>query len=379
MKLKYCSKCLMPNTKPNLNFLDGVCNSCDYSQNYKFEKKKINWDLRKKEFIQLLKKIKKIKAPLFDAVVPVSGGKDSIFQVDRLINKNLRILAVNIDYGFKTEIGISNLNNIPKMGATLMTVKPNLKIHSKILKISFLKYGDPDLMSHCMLHAFPIRVALELKIPLVLLGENSAIEYSGSIKKYDPKKMNSRWFEKYAASFGMTPKIFGKRHNFNYDLLKSYDLPSDKELKKTNAVFSSYFYKWESQTNLKIAKKHGFKTLKKPGEGTYRNYVGIDEKINRIHQYLKYLKFGYGRATDHVCEDKRKKKITRDIGKKLIIKYDKQPISKFYYKEFIEFIGINEKTFFDTLKKFTNKKLFNIRGKKFIIKNKKFEHDASKK
>ena len=192
MKLKYCSKCLMPNTKPNLNFSEGICNTCLYYRDHKFTKGKINWNLRKKQFSNLVKKIKKKKAPLFDALVPVSGGKDSIFQVDRLLNKGLRILAVNIDYGFKTEIGISNLNNISKMGATLMTVRPNLKVHRKILKISFLKYGDPDLMSHCMLHAFPIRVAIDLKIPLALLGENSAIEYSGSIEKYDPKLQRNR-------------------------------------------------------------------------------------------------------------------------------------------------------------------------------------------
>ena len=156
-------------------------------------------------------------------------------------------------------------------------------------------------------------------------------------------------------------------------------MPSDRELKKINPVFSSYFYKWNSQHNLKVAKKHGFKTLKKPGEGTFRNYVGIDEKINRIHQYLKYLKFGYGRATDHVCEDIRNKKLDRDLGKKIIIKHDRRPISKYYYKEFIDFIGISEKTFFKTLEKFTNKDLFKIKGKKFLLKNSNFKDDIKKK
>ena len=71
-----------------------------------------------------------------------------------------------------------------------------------------------------------------------------------------------------------------------------YDLPSKNDLKKIYPVFCSYFFKWNSEKSLKIAKKFGFQTLKKNAEGTYRNYVGIDEKINRIHQYLKLLKFG---------------------------------------------------------------------------------------
>ena len=161
----------------------------------------------------------------------------------------------------------------------------------------------------------------------------------------------------------LTPKIFSRKHNIKYDLLKNYDLPADSELKKTNAVFASYFFKWDSQVNLKIAKKYGFNSLKKPGEGTYRNFVGIDEKINRIHQYLKYLKFGYGRATDHACEDIRNGKISRRKGQNLVMKFDRVPITKYYYEEFINLIGINEKKFFAILKKYTNKKLFYITKK----------------
>ena len=369
----------MPNTKPNLSFTNGVCNSCIYNNDFKSINGKIDWNKREKEFLTLVSKVKKKRAPMFDVLVPVSGGKDSIFQVHCIKKHKLRILAVNVDYGFKTKIGISNLKKISEMGVTLITVRPNLEIHKKILSISFIKYGDPDLMSHCMLHAFPIRVALNFKIPLVFLGENSALEYSGSTKKYDSKNINNKWFKKYAASFGITPKIFSKRHNLNYKYLKNYDLPSDKELKKVNAVFSSYYFKWSSQKNLKIAQSYGFKSLKKPGEGTFRNFVGIDEKINRIHQYLKYLKFGYGRATDHACEDIRNNKINRNDAKKLVLKYDRKPISSYYYNDFNKFIGISRNTFFKTLKKFSNKKLFKIKGNNFIFKFNKFDYESTKK
>ena len=113
------------------------------------------------------------------------------------------------------------------------------------------------------------------------------------------------------------------------------------------------------EINLKIAKKYGFKTLKKNHEGTYRNYHGIDEKINRIHQYLKYLKFGYGRATDHACEDIRNRRITRNKAIKLVIKYDRTRISKFFYEEFINLINISEKEFFKICQKFTPKNILN--------------------
>lgn len=367
--LKYCKICVLPSTKPHIKFdSDGVCTACLFHLKKNSNiKNKIDWNKRKLEFDKLIKKIKSIKAPLYDVCVPVSGGKDSITQVSHLLNRNLRILCVNIDYGIKTKIGESNLRIIPKMGANLITYRPNLKLQKKVIKLSFEKYGDPDLMSHCLLHAMPIRIAIQLNIPMVLLGENSAYEYSGS-NNYNDKYMSEKYFNYYVSNSGHTPKKFAKKFKIPYELMKPYDLPTKKELKKTLPVFTSYFFNWSSENNLKNAKKYGFKVLKNHREGTYRNYVGIDEKINRIHQYLKLLKFGYGRGTDHACEDIRNKKISRIKAIKLVTKFDRVELSNYYINDFIEFIGISRNKFNLILKKYTNKKLWKFKknGKYFI-------------
>ncbi len=368
--VSYCKKCLLPSSKPYIKFDNhGVCLACNFhlkkSKNNKY--KSINWEKRKKEFSKLIKEIKKKRSPLFDVCVPVSGGKDSITQVSYLLNKNLRILCVNIDYGIKTKIGIQNLNCIPAMGASLITYRPNLVMQKKIIRKSFENFGDPDLMSHCLLHALPIRIAINMNIPMVLLGENAAYEYSGE-NTYDEKKMSQRWFKHYASNSGLTPKKFSQIYKIPYKLMRIYDLPNDVDLKKTKAVFCSYFFKWSSEKNLKTAKKYGFKTLNKPAEGTFRNYVGIDEKINRIHQYIKLLKFGYGRGTDHACEDIRNKKINRKEGIKIVKKYDRVKLSNYFIKDFINFIGIKKSDFFKTLDKFTNKRIWINKKGKLIIK-----------
>lgn len=362
--IKYCIKCVLPDTKPYIKFNKlGICSACEFHEKKnKNTKSKIDWVKRGREFENLIIKIKKTKAPFYDVCVPVSGGKDSITQVSHLLNKKLRILAINIDYGIKTDIGHKNLACISKMGANLITYRPDLKLHKKILKISFLKFGDPDLMSHCMLHALPIRIAIQLEIPMILLGENAALEYSGS-KTINEKKMSQKWFENYASNDGITPKKFGNKFNIPYKKLKMYDLPSKNDLKKIQPVFCSYFFKWSSENNLKIAKRFGFKSLPSNSEGTYRSYVGIDEKINRIHQYLKLLKFGYGRATDHACEDIRNNKISRKQAIKLVKKYDRVKLSNYFVKDFIKFIDINLHTFNKALDKFKNKNIW--------LKNKK--------
>ena len=364
MTITVCKNCLIPNSKPHVKFKNGTCSACLFHQK-KISINAINWKNRKKEFDKLINSVKKKKIDNYHILVPVSGGKDSITQVSKVINKGLKILAFNVDYGIKTEIGKYNLNLIPKMGVDLMIYKPEQKIHKKLIRDCFLDYGDPDAMSHAMLHAMPLRMAYNLKIPLVFLGENSAEEYSGAVSK---NTMSKKWFKNYALNFGLDTKIISKKYNINKSNLQNYELIPDDKIKKINPIFCSYFFHWSSKRNFEIAKKYGFKSLSKNSEGTFRSYVGLDEKINRVHQFLKLLKFGYGRASDHASEEIRNNNMTRQNGLKLVEKYDRVNMSSHVINDFIKHINITRKQFFFTLNKFKNYKIWTKNNKKLISK-----------
>ena len=292
-------------------------------------------------------------------MVPVSGGKDSITQVHRLLNKDLRILAVNVDYGIKTEIGKYNLDRIPLMGANLLIIRPELSLHKRLIKIGLEEYGDPDLLSHTLLHSYPLHVANQFQIPLCLLGENSAFEYGGEEGLSASREITRNWFDKYAANKGMTAKIISEKYKIPFKNLWQYDFPDEIESNsKMKAVFCSAFFSWDSNEHLRIAKNYGFKTLDKPAEGTYRKFVGIDELINRLHQYIKVLKFGYGRATDHACEDIRLNEITREKAKDLVKMYDLQPLGKEYLSRIGKFLGYSESQMLEILEKFRNQDIW---------------------
>ncbi|WP_027720760.1 N-acetyl sugar amidotransferase [Maridesulfovibrio zosterae] len=354
--MKYCSKCLMPDTKPYSVFdANGVCSACKVHEEEKRAVDGIDWDSRKKELDDLVTTIKAKKAPFFDVLVPVSGGKDSMTQVHRMLEYDLRILAVNVDYGIKTEIGIENLNCIPEnMGASLQIFRPELKLHKELIRIGYEDFGDPDLLSHTMLHGHPLRVALAYNIPLVFLGENSAFEYGGDDDISGLTRMTRDWFSKYAANSGHDASFVSKKYNIPMNKLVNYDFPDEIEQSDIITAFSSYYFYWDSETHLEIAKQYGFKELDEPREGTYRTYVGIDEKINRIHQYFKVLKFGYGRATDHVCEDIRNGSMSREKAKELVRKYDLEPLSDEYIDDFCRFINITRERFFEVVEQYRN-------------------------
>ena len=105
---------------------------------------------------------------------------------------------------------------------------------------------------------------------------------------------------------------------------------------------------------MRIAKNYGFKELESPGEGTYRKFVGIDELINRLHQYIKVLKFGYGRATDHASEDIRQQKISREEGKRLVKEYDLQPLGINYLSQISDFLEYSNHQLTEILEKYRN-------------------------
>ncbi|MFQ5651439.1 MAG: N-acetyl sugar amidotransferase [bacterium] len=358
--MRYCTHCLMPNTKPYISFdKQGVCNACIAHQRKQDALDSIDWQAREREFYELVSQIKAQHAPFYDVLVPVSGGKDSITQVHRLQQKGLRILAVNIDYGIKTEIGHYNLNLIPQnMEAHLMIYKPEQVLHNRLTRIGLEDYGDPDLMSHTLLHAYPLWIALQLKVPLVLLGENSAFEYGGDEKIANDKNITREWFNKYAANKELTAQRIGEKYNIPYDMLKYYDFPDEIETSGIQAVFCSFYFYWDSEEHLRIARQYGFRTLQGHKEGTYRNYVGIDEKINRLHQYLKVLKFGYGRATDHACEDIRNGRISREEAKNLVRQYDLEPLSAAYLDDFVSYLGYTKSTLSRILEKYRNTEIW---------------------
>ncbi|MBF0494296.1 MAG: N-acetyl sugar amidotransferase [Candidatus Omnitrophica bacterium] len=375
--MKYCKKCLMPDSKPFIKFDDeGVCNACRAHEKKKEHLEHIDWRERRKEFDAYVEAGRSKKAPFYDVLVPVSGGKDSIYQVHTALEKNLRVLAVNVDYGIKTEIGIENLNVVPKMGATLITMRPEQNFHNRMIRIGFEDFGDPDLMSHALLYAYPLWVAVNFSVPLVFEGENSAFEYGGDKISGQKNRIDRDWFYKYIVTKGITPDYISKNYDIPMERLKVYSFPEEELAQKDiKAIFLGYYFNWDSEYHLSVAMKYGFRPLPEPREGTFRNYVGIDEKINRIHQFMKVLKFGYGRATDHACEDIRAGRLTRKEAIALVRKHDVQALSDEHVEPFCKLLGYSKDQFWKIMDKYCNKDICRIKknGELEITGHKDFE------
>jgi len=352
----YCRTCWFPSTKPNFQLSgEGVCQACSFA-NARVGLSEVEWRTKEQQFSKLISEAINVHSPHFDVVVPVSGGKDSITQVVRSNQHDARILAVSVDYGIKTEIGRANLDVIPAIGNNvhLQVYRPPLGLHRQLIKTGLTSFGDPDLFSHTLLHAYPLHQALALQVPLVVLGENSADIYGGSLDLAGLNGMTRSWFEKYAVSGDHSVQATARNYNINPAQLRYYDFPDALETSGTKTVFMSSYFPWDSAEHFEIAKTQGFSDLDDAREGTFKSYVGIDEHINRIHQYLKLLKFGYGRATDHACEEIRLGRMTRSEAKEIIITHELAPPSIEAMVAVSDFLDIEISELAETIERWRN-------------------------
>tara|TARA_Y100000590_G_scaffold470209_1_gene662782 strand:- start:14459 stop:15598 length:1140 start_codon:yes stop_codon:yes gene_type:complete len=368
--MKYCNNCLMPETKPDLAFdQNGKCSACVAFE----QRNSINWDSREKELDEIFKKFKQNLH--WDCVVPVSGGKDSTFQVLKVLEYGLKPLCVTSTTCDLSDLGRKNIENIKSFGIDYIEFTSNKKIRKKLNKIGLEEIGDIAWPEHVGIFTIPVIAAVKFNIPLIVWGENSQNEYGGPLSKINNNILDRSWLEEFGGLLGLRVTDLHNAYGIEKKDLLPYIYPSDEELKKANitGIFLGHYIEWDGSKNAEIASLNGFKSYNTIVEGTATPYENLDNYQHGIHDYFKYIKYGFSRATDQVCMAIRRKKITRKDGIDIIKKYDGKYPNIYLGKkleDIIKEIGIDKNHFDNICDQFTNKKLFKLDNKKKPLKDK---------
>ena len=355
--MKYCKRCLYPDTKPLLIINeDGICDAC-----LNWEKKSsIDWESRRKQLDEIVGRYRKTDGN-YDCVIPVSGGKDShaqaIYARDELGLNPLLVTFIPRDL---VELGRKNIENLKSIGFDYIEFTPNPQIYRKLAKIGLTELGDVTWPEHHGIFIIPIKIAAAFKIPLVIWGENPQYEYGGPGLG---NKLDYEWLKTYGGFWldKFSVKEVALKHKIELRHLNPYVYPTKQELDEMqlNSIFLFYFFKYDIYKNLDFVKKHGFSVDDKPKDGTYTNWENLAEKYTAMHDYFKWIKYGFGRATDHASLDIRYRKISREEGIELVKKHEgKIPLR--YFDEFLEDMELDRKSFYDIVDKFANKELFEL-------------------
>ena len=370
MKVFYrCEKCVMPNTKPDLFFdEEGVCDACRSAE----ARDAIDWRSREQQLTKILNKFRAKNGNNYDCVIPISGGKDSHFQAYIIKEKyKLNPLLVSFEPTLPTELGKKNLRNIRNFGVDVIQFQKNPLVYKKLGKKAFLRIGDHEWPNHVGIFTVPVQVAVKFNIPLIIWGENSQIEYGGPKHAKKSWVLDRRWLEEFGGLLGNRVEDMLDNEITMKDLLP-YVYPSEQELKKIGitGIFLGYFLKWDARPQVKLMQKYGFSVSKKNIEGTYTNYENLDCGLVAIHDYLKFVKYGFCRACDHACLDIRNGRITRGKGLELVKKYDgKVPWESVH--RFLKHFNMTETEFFKVCDAFTNKALFQTDANGKLLKDKR--------
>lgn len=356
--MKYCKKCLYPTTKPQLQFDErGICSACN---NHKL-KDEVDWGKKKADLLHIFDKYKSKDGSKYDCIIPVSGGKDSTFQTYTIKETfGLNPLAVNFHPHDQTEIGRKNLENLKQLGVDCIEFSANPLVYSKLAKFGLVELGDFQWPEHIGIFTIPVQVAVRYKIPLIIWGENPQLEYGQPTNIDTDTILDREWNEKNGGYFldKIKPKDMTK-YGFKTKELIPYIYPSDDDIRQigVTGIFLGSYVKWDLFKQLDFVKELGFSENDEVKEGTYDKWENLDVYFTVFHDYFKFLKYGFGRTTDHASIEIRYERITREQGIELVKKYEGK-IPRKYLDKFLKSADISEQEFHDICDKFTNKEIF---------------------
>ena len=307
-----CTRCLYPDTKPDLWFNEkGICSACIAFDN----RKGIDWTVRESELLRILEKAPK-NGTGFHCIVPSSGGKDSHWQVLKIISLGFRPLVVTAATCHLTAIGRKNIDNLARY-ATTIEITPNRTVRAKLNRLGLELVGDPSWPEHVSIFTIPFKVACDFGIPLIFYGESPTIEYGGPPGTDTIREMTQNWVQEFGGFLGLRPSdCIGVDGIIEADMM-DYTLPSAERVANVGVVahFLGWYYEWDSRRNWERACQAGmYSVLPTP-----RNWwpgENMDNYGTLLHDYLMQLKHGYGRAVAQISVDIRMERITRVMALK---------------------------------------------------------------
>lgn len=377
-KVVWCKKCVMSNQRPRSTFSkEEICSGCVNNE----RKNKINWSIREKELIDLLNRHRR-KDGKWDVIVPSSGGKDSGYVAHQLKYKyNMNPLTVTWSPLEYTKIGWKNFKSNIDSGFTNLLCTPNGNLQKKLARLSLEELGDAFHMFVLGQICFPFHLAVKLGIKLVFYGENGELEYAGDPGLEDkPYKPSKEWISQYfkgssfeeLLKYGLENKDYLSKEDFLKSDLIFYSPPSEEILQKTGILgkhFFGYYKKWIPQENYYYCVENtGFKPNDERSEGTYSKYASLDDKMDGMHFYMRYIKFGLGRCAEDAAHEIRDGHITREEGVALMKKYEGEFPQK-YFHEFLDYLNIKQDHFWEVVDAWRPDHLWIKKGNKWELKN----------
>jgi N-acetyl sugar amidotransferase len=338
----YCSKCLMPSSRPRVVFTDGVCNACRWIPEYK----QTDWDQRKSDFLELVKSKK--RHPVYDCIIPFSGGKDSASIAHRLkYDLGLRPLLVCFGQLLWTDVGRRNLHRVADAGFDIFYWRVDQSVSRRLARRFFIERGHPKQHYDSSVNAVPLITSINFGIPLVIYAEHGESFYGGHVLSEEHRRRRD-------LAEVLENQVGDDARNWAVDGITEADLypyiMPDK-VDDIEAVYYSYYFPWSIYDNAKYCReKMGFEVARSrqpagvvldlaleafdpcgplfgqylcgKSDGSFEGFDSIDDMIDDLDYYMMHVKFGFGRATRMASRLIQDGRLSRKAGLDMVKMFD---------------------------------------------------------
>jgi hypothetical protein len=302
----------MPDTRPDTPFIDGECAAC-----VSFRKRKTtDWDARKADLLQLLDRHNG------ECIVASSGGKDSHWQVLKLLELGAHVTAVTATTCHLTAVGRANIDNLARHAKTI-EITPDRRVRAILNRVGLELVGDISWPEHVSIFTTPFRAACDLGIPLLFYGENPQEAYGGPPGSDAARQMTRRWVSEFGGFLGLRPLDLVGTNGITERDMRDYLPPTDDELRAAGveAHFLGQYLEWDSRRNRNAAVDAGMKCVT-PSIANWWAGENMDNAQTGIHDYFMYRKYGYGRGCAQISVDVRTGMVSRSGAEKWVELYD---------------------------------------------------------
>lgn len=362
--MKYCSNCVYPFVSANLSSHEGVCSACLTAKEFE-EIEDSEWKLRAEKFQNILKESLKDNTSNYDCVIGVSGGKDSFYQT-HIIVKELGLKPLLVTYHGNNYLPEGDYDRDlmrQVFDADHLVFGPSVEILKKLNRLCFRKMGDMNWHAHCGIFTYPIKIAVQEKIPLIIWGE-TFWDVSGMYSASDFVEFTARMRHEHALRGFEWFDLIGDEKDYltEKDMLWA-KYPTDEEILEVGVrgLCIGNYYKWDPNNHATLMKKlYGWREFQGNFQRTYRKISNLDDRYeNGLHDYLKFIKFGYGRASDHASKDIRTGYMTRSEGIEMVREYDHVvPDDLFFW---LKYVDMPEDEFWSTADTFRDPRVWFIK------------------
>jgi len=378
--MQYCTNCVYPLVAATPLTIDeqGVCSGCRVAR----QRGRINWDERKKMLRKVTDEYR--STGNYDIIIPVSGGKDSYYQTHVAVKElGLKPLLVTYHGNNYMDEGQYNLNRMREVfDCDQIIIKPSVDILVKMNLIGFRLQGDMNWQNHCGIFTAPIQVAVRYKVPLMMWGEHGFMDLGGMYSYNDFVEFTAKyriehglrgydWYDFTDEGLARVGCPDLKEGLTEKDLLWA-KYPTDEEIAEVGVrgIYLSNFVNWDANIHTKLVMDlYGWRPAQHPFERTYRTFSNLDDMHeNGIHDYLKFVKLGYGRGSDHSCKDIRAGIMTRDEGIDMVRKYDHVKPRR-DLERWLKYVGMTEEEFDATCDTFRDRRVWRIKDGRWYKDN----------